>query len=276
MTEQPAPTLDHVRVAVLGAGNMGGPIVTAIRGAGVPRERVSVTASTEQSSRAAAERLDATPVADAAEAVRDADVVVLAVKPYQFGDVLPGIGDAVRQDALVLSVAAGVTVAQIEERLPAGLPVVRAMPSTPIEIGQGAISLSRGTHATADHVARLTALLSGAGYVFEVAEDKIDQVIAVSGSAPAFVFYVIEAMIDTAVAQGLPRPLARDLAIQAVKGSAMLLEQTGRSATAAREAVMSPGGTTAAGVLALDRAGVRPGITAAMDAAAEKSRAMRG
>lgn len=275
-TDRTAPALETLRIAVIGAGNMGGPVVAAMRSAGVPRDRISVTASTDDSTRAAAERLDATPVAHASEAVGEADVVVLAVKPYQFDAVVPPLASSLRSEALVLSVAAGVTVEQTEALLPEGTALVRSMPNTPIEVGQGAISLTRGTRATEGHVALLQRLLAHAGYIFEVAEDKIDQVIAVSGSAPAYVFYIIDAMIDTAIAQGLPQPLARDLAVQAVQGSAALLQETGRTAAEARAAVMSPGGTTATAVLALDRAGVRPGITAAMDAAAQRSREMRG
>lgn len=258
---------------LIGAGAMGSAIGIALARGGA--DMVLVRNSTPESSqRAVAALADAIgDRARVADGDAHADVVVLGVKPYQILDVLRRQAALLREGDLVVSLAAGVSLAALEEAAP-GVAIVRAMPNTPVRVGAGAISLTRGSHVTDSQMGLLTGLLASAGEVVEVPESQIHQVIAVAGSAPAYVFYLVEAMIDAAVAQGMRRDVASRLAIQTVRGSATLLQETGVSPTVARENVTSPGGTTAKAIRVLDERAVKAAIAAAMDATADASRAM--
>ena len=207
-----------------------------------------------------------------AEAPEPADGVIVAVKP---GDVpeacrsLPPVGR-------VLSIAAGVTLATLEGALPAGTAVVRAMPNTPALVGAGAAAIAPGSAAGDDDLAWAEALLSAVGEVVRVPEHLLDAVTGLSGSGPAYVFLVAEALIDAGVLVGLPRPTAERLAIQTLLGSARMLAETGDGPETLRAAVTSPGGTTAAGLRALEDRAVRAAILEAVSAATARSREMGG
>jgi len=210
-------------------------------------------------------------VPSAAWAVADADVVVVAVKP---GDVeatlaiaLPALG----ADTLMLSIAAGVTIATLEALVP-DRPVVRAMPNTPALVGIGASAIASGSHATADHLDLAERLLGAVGIVVRVGEPALDAVTGLSGSGPAYVFLVAEAMIEAGVLVGLSRDIARQLVVQTLLGSATLLAQGGSGPEALRAQVTSPGGTTAAGLRELETHGLRAAILDAVSAAARRSR----
>jgi pyrroline-5-carboxylate reductase len=204
-------------------------------------------------------------------AVADTDVVVVAVKP---GDVAPTLDTALPAlppDTLVVSIAAGVTIARIEELVP-DRPVVRAMPNTPALVGIGASAIAPGTHATAEHLDLAEQLLGAVGTVARVGESALDAVTGLSGSGPAYIFLVAEAMIEAGVLVGLPRPIASQLVVQTLLGSAALLARDDEGPEELRAAVTSPGGTTAAGLRELEAHGLRAAILDAVTAATERSR----
>jgi pyrroline-5-carboxylate reductase len=186
--------------------------------------------------------------------------------------VLEEITGAVRPGTLVVTVAAGLPVAFYEQRLPQGTPVVRVMPNTPAVIGHGASAIAAGTHATDEHLALVERILGATGLVLRVVEKDLDAVTAISGSGPAYAFYVIDALAEAGVLLGLPRDLASRLAVATIEGAAALAQQSGEHPVVLRERVSSPGGTTVAGVRALDAHGVRAGILAAAEAARDRSR----
>lgn len=271
----PSPVdLDRLTLVVLGAGNMGGAFIRAALAAGVRPQSTLVVNSTEESSRRAAEALGVRP--GALEDIARADVLVLGIKPYQFDTALPRVREHLDAGTLVISLAAGVSLERLAAQLPGCELLTRAMPNTPMAVGEGVTALMHASTVPAAERETARALLAASGVVEEVREDQVHAVIGAAGSAPAFVFYIMEAMIDEAVRQGLTRELATRMVEQTVRGAATLVLESGEHPALARAAVSSPGGTTAEGVAALDRAGVRAGIAAAMDAAAAKSRAMTG
>lgn len=272
-TTQPAtPDLASTTVVMLGAGTMGGTFARAVRAAGVGAQNLSIVNSSPESSRRAAERLDA--AAGSIDDVAGADAVVIGVKPYQLEDVLPRVAQNLAPETPVVCIAAGTTLEALARGLDGHEEIIRAMPSTPMAVGEGVTQLMPGPRASERAIALTRALLSVSGLVVDLPEDKGHAVIAAAGSAPAFVFTVIDAMVDEAVRQGIPRPQATEIVVQTVRGAATLLQETGDHPAVARGQVMSPGGTTAEGVAALERHGIRGALAAAMDAAAAKSRAM--
>ncbi|MGL4832563.1 MAG: pyrroline-5-carboxylate reductase [Propionibacteriaceae bacterium] len=248
---------------IIGAGSMGTALGAALGRSGI--KELLVVNSTEESTARAAAILGAT-AAELTDVAR-ADLVILGVKPQQIIGVARKIAPLLQADTVVVSLAAGVSLATIEAEL-SQVAVIRAMPNTPVQVGQGVVSLTAGSMTTAKHMAWVKELLAAAGLIIEIPEKRIEQVIAVAGSAPAYIFYVIEAMVDAAVAQGMQRSLATQLAIQTVAGSAKLLHETADSPTVAREKVTSPGGVTAKAIRELDERAVKAAIAAAMDAAA--------
>jgi pyrroline-5-carboxylate reductase len=204
-------------------------------------------------------------------AIAAADVVVIAVKPDQVSAACAQLSPHLRDGALVISVAAGVSTSALESWLPSGVAVIRVMPNTPAFVGEGMSVMSAGTQATADHLARAQSLLESVGKVLTVPESKQDAVTAVSGSGPAYFFYLVEAMIEAGVQLGLTRDIARELAVQTAKGAATLMSESGEHPVVLRENVMSPGGTTAAAIRELEEQGVRGAVYSALDACARRS-----
>jgi len=196
-----------------------------------------------------------------------ADGAVVAVKP---GDVDGAVRDAAA--GRVLSIAAGVTLARLEAAAGAGVPVVRAMPNTPALVGAGAAAIAGGSAATEDDLVWAESILGSVGTVVRVPEKLLDAVTGLSGSGPAYVFLVVEALVEGGVLAGLPRPTAAALAHQTLLGAARLLVESGDGPEALRAAVTSPGGTTAAGLHELERHGVRAAFLDAVLAATERSR----
>jgi pyrroline-5-carboxylate reductase len=195
---------------------------------------------------------------------------LLAVKPQYVADAARAVGAAGVER--VLSVAAGITTTAIEEALGGAVPVVRAMPNTPALVGAGAAAISRGAHATDADLDWAEAILGAVGVVVRVPEHLLDAVTGLSGSGPAYVFLVAEAMADAGVLAGLPRDIAETLAFQTLLGSAKLLAESDDGPAALKAAVTSPGGTTAAGLRELERAGVRSAFLEAVMAAAARGR----
>lgn len=261
------------RIAFVGAGNMAGALIRGLVANGARRAGDIVASDVRAEALAALRDAHAIATAqDNREAVRDAGIVVLAVKPQVLPDVLDGFAQTLATDALVISIAAGVPTAAIEARLAAGTRVVRAMPNTPALVGAGATAVCRGAHAGAADLDAAEALFRAVGVVVRVDEAQMDAVTALSGSGPAYVFRMIEALIDAGVRGGLTRDTAAKLAGETVFGAAKLLRETGEAPDALRAKVTSPGGTTAAGIAALDEGGFHDAVLAAVERAIARGR----
>ncbi|WP_104180681.1 pyrroline-5-carboxylate reductase [Arthrobacter sp. B0490] len=246
------------RIAFLGCGSMNESILAGLLAAGL--DPALVTATVRRSARAAelAERHGVRALAtsddDAANvtAAQDADVVVLGVKPVGIVPLAREIGPVLKPSAVVLSVAAAVSIAMIEAALPEGQPVIRSMPNTPSRLGRGVLSISAGSAAGPELMAQARDLLRPAGTVVEIPEDQVDALSAVSGSGPAYAFYLAEAMAAAGVEFGLDADLSALIARETVAGAGLMLAEEGADATALRRAVTSPNGTTQAAIEAFE------------------------
>jgi pyrroline-5-carboxylate reductase len=259
-----------VRLQVLGGGKMGEALVAGLLGSGwcEPGE-LRVVEKVEGRRAELAARFAGVHVDDEAGPSHG---TIVAVKPGDVGDACAAI--AASGTGRVLSIAAGVTIHALETALGAGVPVVRAMPNTPALIGAGAAAIAGGTAAADDDLAWAESILAAVGTVVRVPEPLLDAVTGLSGSGPAYVFLVAEALIEGGVLVGLPRDVASTLAIQTLLGAARLLAESGDGPEALRAAVTSPGGTTAAGLRALENHGTRAAFLDAVAAATERSRAL--
>jgi len=259
------------RLALLGGGRMGEALLGGLVEGGWDADALSVAEPEPERRRELEQRFpEVRVVPSPAWAVGDADVVVVAVKPPVVPDALAQAGTAMPDDALVLSIAAGVTIATLEEAAP-GHAVVRAMPNTPALVGRAATAVAAGSLASDAHLRLAEAVLGSVGIVVRVPEEHLDAVTGLSGSGPAYVFLVAEALIDAGVLAGLPRDVADALTRETLLGAAQLLAR-GESPEELRAAVTSPGGTTAAGLHALETHGVRGAFLDAVRDAAARSR----
>lgn len=268
------------RIAIIGGGNIGEALTSGLvsdeTGAAAEISAQDVTVVDPHASRLdyLHDTYGVSTTDDAVEAVAEADFVVIAVKPYVVSAVLNQISstlDANDTDTVVVSVAAGVTLASMEEALAAGVPVVRVMPNTPMLVGKGMSAVAGGRFARADQVESVRALLEAVGTAVTVAEKDMDAVTAVSGSGPAYIFLVAEAMTEAGVQLGLNRQVAAQLAAATIDGAAAMLVDGDRSAPELRGNVTSPGGTTAAAVRELEENGLRKAFYRAMEACARRS-----
>jgi len=263
--------LDGRTLAVLGAGVMGETVLSGLVRAGWPTTRLVATDRRPERQQELAERYGVA-VLDNAEAAARVQTVVVVVKPQDMADLLTEIAPVLTSSSLVVSLAAGVDTATIEAQLPPGTAVVRGMPNTPAQVDEGMAAISPGSHATAEHLALVTEILRATGRVVTLPERYLDAVTAISGSGPAYLFFVVEAMIEAGVHLGLPRDTATELVVQTMLGSAKLLRETGEHPTVLRERVTSPGGTTAAAVRQLEDHRVRAAFMGAIEAARDRSR----
>lgn len=267
----PAPV---TRLALLGGGRMGEALLGGLLDAGWAPEALAVAETDPERRRALEGAFPGVRVVPSpAWAVPEADVVVVAVKPGDVATALASAAPVLEEHALVCSIAAGVTIAAIEAAVP-GHPVVRAMPNTPALVREGAAALAGGTHASEAHLEEAERVLGAVGTVVRVPEEHLDAVTGLSGSGPAYVFLVAEALIEAGVLVGLSRDCAAALVTQTLVGSARLLAAGEESPERLRAAVTSPGGTTAAGLAALERHGVRAAFLDAVRVATERSRAL--
>jgi pyrroline-5-carboxylate reductase len=261
------------KLAILGTGMMGGALARGLAGSGiVPASEIILYDKETGKSQELARDLGAAQAAALEEAVQAAEIVMIAVKPMIVAAVLEQAAAVIRPDQLVISIAAGVRSSKIEAALPDGIPVIRTMPNTPALIGQGATALCRGTHATDEHMQAARGLFSVVGKTVEVEERLIDAVTGLSGSGPAYVFLMIEALSDGGVKAGLPRDTARLLAAQTVLGAAQLVLESTEHPARLKDNVTTPGGTTIAGLAVLERAGFRAALIDAVEAAANRSK----
>jgi pyrroline-5-carboxylate reductase len=264
-------SVEHTIVFV-GAGNMAGALIRGLIGTGtVPADRIIAADPDQDRLRALEAELEIRVTSDNAEAVKDATVVVLAIKPQVFAQVLPGLSAAVPPHALLISIAAGISTRIIERSFPDGSRVVRAMPNTPALVGAGASAIAGGTHATDDDLELAETLFRSVGISVRVPEEQIDAVTGLSGSGPAYVFAMIEALRDAGAREGLPEETALQLAAQTVFGAARLLLDEKEAPEVLRDRVTSPGGTTRAGLDALAAAGFADAIMGAVRAATRRS-----
>lgn len=281
------------RIAIIGGGNIGEALLAGLLQSG--RQVKDLVVAEAYPARAAqlAEKYSVR-VTDVADAAENAAYVIVAVKPDAVEGVVEVLADAAADadsssvEQVVVSVAAGVPTAFYEAKLPAGAPVVRAMPNTPMLVGAGITALSRGRFANEAQLAEVSEIFSAVGAVLAVPEKQMDAVTAVSGSGPAYFFLMVEAVVDAGVAAGLPRPVATELAAQTMAGAAaMLLDRMTESgpgsavgpldtsAAQLRASVTSPGGTTAAGLRELERGGLRSAVASAVEAAKTRSEQLR-
>jgi pyrroline-5-carboxylate reductase len=258
-------------IAILGGGVMGETLLSGLLRAGRDVEDVVITERRAARAAELSERYGV-KVLQNTEAVAQAETVVTVVKPQDMASLLEEIAGAVRPGTLVVSIAAGITTSFVEQRLPAGTAVVRVMPNTPALVDEGMAAISPGSHCDAAHLARAEALLAATGKVVEVPEYHQDAVTAISGSGPAYIFYVVEAMIEAGVLLGLPRTTSTELVVQTLYGAATMLRETGEHPTVLREQVSSPAGTTMAALRQLDDHKVRAAFLTAMEAARDRSR----
>jgi pyrroline-5-carboxylate reductase len=262
-----------IKTSLIGAGRMATALARGFVGAEmIPARLITATDPSEDARRAFAAAVPGTTVhSDNAAAAASADVVILAVKPQTMDAVLAEIRDAVRPYAVVVSIAAGITLERLAAGLPHGQRIVRVMPNTPCLIGKGASGYSLGEHATKDDGQLVASLLSAVGVAYEVPETSLDAVTGLSGSGPAFVYSMIESLAEGGVVAGLPPELAADLAAHTVAGAAEMVLQTGETPAVLRDRVKSPGGTTVAGLAVLDERGFSDTVSAAVAAAARRS-----
>jgi pyrroline-5-carboxylate reductase len=265
--------MNERRIAIVGCGKIGESLAAGLLSSGwrEPGELV-LTCRREERAEELAERYSVETTLSNQEAVAGAGVVVLAVKPQDFDSLLGEIGPALSPDQTVLSVAAAIPTAAIEQRIPPGVPVVRAMPNAPATVHEGIAGLCAGAHAGDQHLAAAAEVLSHLGAVVRVPERYMDAVTAVSGSGPAYFALLAEAMIEAGILLGLSREISTQLVVQTMLGTAKLLRDEAMHPVELREAVTSPGGTTICAIRELERAGVRAAFLNAIQAAVERSR----
>jgi len=280
-----------VRIAIVGGGGMGEALLAGLLKGGRQVKELVVAERSAKRAEYLAETYSVL-VAPLAAAVENASYIVVAVKPADIESVVAEIAEAASHadsstvEQVLVSVAAGVSTAFFEARMPAGFPVIRAMPNAPALVGAGVTALAAGRFATEEQLTEVAGLFERVGTVLRVSEPQLDAVTAVSGSGPAYFLLFVEALVDAAVAGGLSRSVATSLAVQTMAGTAEMLldrmdagrQQSARgparpdtTAAELRAVVTSPGGTTAAGLRELERGGLRAAVGAAVDAAKTRS-----
>ena len=258
-------------IAVIGAGVMGEVFVAGLIRGGMAPARIVISEKREERAREVAERYGVRALEPAA-AVAEAATVLLVVKPQDMDALLVEIGPLLADGTVVISLAAGITLARMESAVPPGVAVVRGMPNTPALVDQGITVIAPGATCSVDQAAYVVQLLSPVGPVVQVSEDLMDAVTATSGSGPAYVFLLIESMTAAAIDLGLAPDVARQLVTQTVLGAATMAAQPGADAATLREQVTSPNGTTAAALATFEAGGFRDLVLAAMTAARDRGR----
>ena len=283
---------DMARIAIVGGGGMGEALLAGLLRAGRQVKDLVVAERDPDRAKYLAEK-HSVLVTTVADAVDTATYVIVAVKPFDVEGLVAEIAEAAAQaesdtaEQVFVTIAAGVTTAFFENKLPAGAPVIRVMPNAPVVVGGGVSALAPGRFATAEHLKEVSAIFDAVGGVLTVPESQLDAVTALSGSGPAYFFLMVEAMVDAGVNAGLSRSVATELVAQTMAGSAAMLldrlDQTQKaggagvgpamdtSAAELRATVTSPGGTTAAGLRELEKGGLRAAVANAVEAAKTRS-----
>ncbi|MBF0428308.1 MAG: pyrroline-5-carboxylate reductase [Magnetococcales bacterium] len=264
-------------IAFLGGGAMAGAMIHGLLQAGLPIDCLRVAEPGESQRQTLMRQYGIVAVAANPEALQGADVVILAVKPGVVARVLDEISPLLGPEVLVISIAAGITLSALASRLPSGQPLVRVMPNTPALVGAGISALLPAPETTAEKRLLAREIMMAVGLVEEIDNEALmDGITALSGSGPAYVYLMAEALSDGGVACGLPRPLADRLAQRTLLGSAKLMEESGLHPGVLKNQVTSPGGTTIAGLEPLERNGVRGALMAAVMAAWRRSKELSG
>jgi pyrroline-5-carboxylate reductase len=258
------------RIAIIGAGRIGEALLSGLVSSGVTD--IVVTSRTEARVSALRDRYGVEATTANADAIRGSGLVVVAVKPQDIDVLLEEIGPLLTPSHTVLSVAAAIPTAHIEERIADGVPVVRAMPNAPSVVHEGMAGIAPGAHAGDDHLALAEEALSHLGRVVRVPESAMDAITAVSGSGPAYFALIAEAMIEAGILLGLSREISTTLVIQTMLGTAKQLRDQGMHPVELRESVTSPGGTTIAAIRELEQHGVRAAMLNAIQAAMTRAR----
>jgi pyrroline-5-carboxylate reductase len=270
--------LDSKRIGFIGCGAMARALAGGLIAAGIPSDRIRAADPIAEQRQAFLQEIGVSACEENADVVGDSDVIVIAVKPNAVATVLQGLagsGDLTRP--VWISIAAGTTLASIGEGLPGGSRIIRAMPNTPALVGAGATAYAPNPAARDDDLAAARALFEAVGTAWQApSEAMLDAVTGLSGSGPAYVFLLLEALSDAGVRVGLPRAAAQELACQTVLGSTKLVIETGRHPAELKDQVTSPGGTTIAGLEQLEAGGVRAAIYRAVAAATARSRELSG
>ena len=258
-----------VSLAVLGAGKLGEALLSGMLRAGRPAGDTVVVVRREERAKLLEDRygVRAVSVAEAAAC----DVLLVTVKPQDIDGLVDQLAPHAGPGTLVVSLAAGIPTAYYEKRLPDGIPVVRVMTNTPVLVDEAMSAISAGSHAAEEHLTLTEDLLRPVGKVIRVPESQQDAVTALSGSGPAYFFFLVEAMTDAGILLGLPRAVAADLLVQTALGAAVMLRDSGEHPVKLREAVTSPAGTTINAIRELENHGVRAAFLAAIEAARDRS-----
>ncbi|MDI5967695.1 pyrroline-5-carboxylate reductase [Streptomyces sp. SL13] len=259
------------KVAVLGTGKIGEALLSGMIRAGWTPADLLVTTRREERAAELRDRYGV-PTVTNAEAAKAADTLILAVKPQDMTALLDELAPHLSPDKLVITAAAGVPTSVFEQRLAEGIAVVRVMPNTPVLVDEGMSVISAGSHATEAHLVRTEAIFDPVGKTLRVPESQQDAATALSGSGPAYFYYLVEAMTDAGILLGLPRAQAHNLIVQAAIGAAVMLRDSGEHPVKLREAVTSPAGTTINAIRELENHGVRAALLAALEAARDRSR----
>lgn len=266
-------TLAGKTVAVLGAGKMGGILLRALLEAGLlDPAKTRATALYEEEAAAVRRELPITVTTCNTDAVKGADVVLICVKPHQLAAVVEGVRPALREGQLFISIAAGVPTAMIEKALGTNLAVVRAMPNTPAAVRQGITALAKGQFAKDEHIAIAEELFRCVGRTAVVDESNMDAITGLSGSGPAYIYIVVEALAEAGVKVGLPRELATLLAAQTTLGAASMVLETGSHPALLKDAVTTPAGCTVDGVMELEEGKLRVTLIKAVVKATQRAR----
>lgn len=258
-------------IAILGAGSMGEIFAEGLLRAGWSTDEIVMAARRQERAVEASRHTGIDVVLDAAVAASGRDIIVVAVKPKDVPTLIDQIGEVVTPQQLVVSLAAGVPLAVFEKAFP-GVGIVRSMPNTPAAVDEGMTAYCRGSHVDDAALERAAAVLAAVGDTIHLSEDLLDAVTAVSGTGPAYVFLLAEALTEAAIREGLPHHAAERLVHQTLRGAGILLATSEKSAFRLRAEVTSPGGTTAAAMHTLEDGGFRALLEDAVRAAASRSR----
>ncbi|MFH8797124.1 pyrroline-5-carboxylate reductase [Streptomyces sp. NPDC017941] len=265
------PTRPSQKVAVLGTGKIGEALLSGMIRSGWAPADLFVTARRQERADELSTRYGVEALSNA-DAAKRADTLILACKPQDMAALLAELAPHVTPGTLLVSAAAGITTSFIEERLHEDTPVIRVMPNTPVLVDEGMSVISAGSHASAADLTHAEAIFGAVGKTLRVPETQQDACTALSGSGPAYFYFLVEAMTDAGILLGLPRDKAHDLIVQAAIGAAVMLRDSGEHPVKLRENVTSPAGTTINAIRELENHGVRAALIAALEAARDRSR----
>jgi len=264
---------EQLHIGFVGGGNMGEALIKGILSASlIAPDRIQVHDISQTRLQHLKEHFNVTICSSVAELASACQVIVIAVKPQNIIEVLDQLHPQCAHGPLVISIAAGITLSTLSNRLPQAIPLIRVMPNTPALVLEGASALARGQSVGDEQMKLAMALFQSVGKAIEIDETLMDTVTGLSGSGPAYVLLLLEALIDGGVLMGLPRPIARELAVQTFLGTAKMLQETGKHPAELKDLITSPGGTTIRGLQVLEENSVRGALIGAVESATLRSK----